>query len=137
MKKYANQFFLSFFFNPQPTAPAKTKALLNGKEWNWTAWDSLDISEGDLTLGELMEYFKSKFNLDIQMLSQGVSILYSFFANKKKVEKRMKMPMSEIITSITGKEFPPNQLFIILELIANDIDTDEEVEIPYVKFRFR
>lgn len=71
------------------------------------------------------------------MLSQGVSILYSFFANRKKVEERMKMPMSEIITSITKKEFPPNQLFIVMELITNDLDTDEEVEIPYVKFRFR
>jgi len=140
VEAYKNGFInlaIPFITLSEPTAPAKTKALLNGKEWNWTAWDSLDISEGDLTLGELMEYFKSKFNLDIQMLSQGVSILYSFFANKKKVEERMKMPMSEIITSITGKEFPPNQLFIILELIANDIDTDEEVEIPYVKFRFR
>jgi ubiquitin-activating enzyme E1 len=128
---------IPFITLSEPTAPAKTKAILKGKEWNWTAWDSLDISEGDLTLGELMEYFKTNFNLEIQMLSQGVSILYSFFANKKKVEERMKMPMSKIITSITKKEFPPNQLFIILELIANDIDTDEEVEIPYVKFRFR
>ena len=49
----------------------------------------------------------------------------------------MKMLISEIITSITTKEFPPNQLFIVLELITNDLDTDEEVEIPYVKFRFR
>ena len=61
----------------------------------------------------------------------------SFFANKKNVEERKKMPMSKIIESITKKEFPPNQLYIILKLIANDLDTDEEVEIPYVKFRFR
>lgn len=128
---------IPFITLSEPTAPAKTKALLKGKEWNWTAWDSLDISKGDLTLGELMEHFKTEYNLEIQMLSQGVSILYSFFANKKKVEERMPMPMSKIITSITKKEFPPNQLFIILELIANDIDTDEEVEIPYVRFRFR
>ena len=120
------------------TAPTKTsKAIYNGKEWNWTACDNLNISEEDLTLTEFMEYFKTKYNLEVQMLGQGVSILYSFFANKKKVEERMKMPMSKIITSITKKEFPPNQLFIILELIANDIDTDEEAEIPYVKFRFR
>jgi len=67
-----------------------------------------------------------------------LGILYSFFANKKKVEEeRKKMPTSKIIESITKTEFPPNQLFIILELIANDLDTDEEVEIPYVKFRFR
>merc|ERR1712038_1989380 len=96
-----------------------------------------DIDKGYTTLGELMEHFEKEYNLEIQMMSQGVSILYSFFANKKKVEERKKMPMSKIIESITKKEFPPNQLFIILELIANDLDTDEEVEIPYVKFRFR
>jgi ubiquitin-activating enzyme E1 len=140
VESYKNGFVnlaIPFITLSEPTAPAKTKAVLNGKEWNWTAWDSIDISEGDLTLSQLMEYFKTNYNLEIQMLSQGVSILYSFFANKKKVEERMRMPMSQIITSITKKDFPPNQLFIILELIANDIDTDEEVEIPYVKFRFR
>jgi len=84
-----------------------------------------------------MDYFETEYNLEISMLSQGVSILYSFFANKKKVEERMKMPLSKIVTSITKKEFPPSQLFIILELIANDLTTDEEVELPYVKFRFR
>merc|ERR1712038_1729125 len=128
---------IPFITLSEPTAPAKTKALLKGKEWNWTAWDSLDVSKGDITLGELMEHFKTEYNLEVSMLSQGVSILYSFFANKKKVAERMKMPMSEIITSITKKEFPPNQLYIILEVIANDLDTDEEVEIPYVKSRFR
>jgi len=71
------------------------------------------------------------------MLSQGVSILFSFFANKKKVEERMAMPMSKIVTSITNKELPPNQLFLVLEVMANDLDTGDEVELPYVKFRFR
>eukprot|EP00554_Chaetoceros_debilis_P009538 CAMPEP_0194102356 /NCGR_PEP_ID=MMETSP0150-20130528/2977_1 /TAXON_ID=122233 /ORGANISM="Chaetoceros debilis, Strain MM31A-1" /LENGTH=42 /DNA_ID= /DNA_START= /DNA_END= /DNA_ORIENTATION= len=42
------------------------------------------------------------------MLSQEVSILNSFSANKKKVEKK-KMSMSKMIESITKKEFPPNQ----------------------------
>jgi ubiquitin-activating enzyme E1 len=128
---------IPFITLSEPTPPAKTKAVIKGKEWEWTAWDSIDLNKGDITLAELMEHFKTEYNLEISMLSQGVSILYSFFANKKKVEERMPMPMSKIITSITKKEFPPNQLFIILELIANDLDTDEEVEIPYVKFRFR
>lgn len=126
-----------FITMSEPTPPAKTKAILKGKEWNWTAWDSLDVNLGDITLAQFIEHFKTEYNLDVSMLSQGVSILYSFFANRKKVEERMKMPMSEIITSITKKEFPSNQLFIVMELITNDLDTDEEVEIPYVKFRFR
>jgi ubiquitin-activating enzyme E1 len=121
----------------EPSAPAKTKCVLSGKEWNWTAWDSLDMNLGDITLGEFMDYFEKEYNLEISMLSHGVSILYSFFANKKKVAERKAMKMTEVITSITKKEFPPNQLFITLEIIANDKDTDDEVELPYVKFRFR
>lgn len=128
---------IPFMTLSEPIAPTKTKALFKGKEWNWTAWDSLDISLGDITLGEFMDYFEKECNLEVSMLSYGVSILYSFFANKKKVEERKVMKMTEVITSITKKEFPANQLFITLEIIANDKDTDEEVELPYIKFRFR
>lgn len=128
---------IPFMTLSEPTAPAKTKAMLKGKEWNWTPWDSLDMNLGNITMGEFMDYFENEYNLEISMLSYGVSILYSFFANKKKVEERKAMKMTDVITSITKKEFPPNQLFIILEVIANDKDTDEEVELPYIRFRFR
>jgi ubiquitin-activating enzyme E1 len=137
---YKNGFInlaIPFMTLSEPIAPAKTKAMLKGKEWNWTAWDSLDISLGDITLGAFMDYLETEYNLEVSMLSHGVSILYSFFANKKKVEERKQMTMTQVITSITKKEFPPNQLFITLEIIANDKDTDEEVELPYLKFRFR
>lgn len=128
---------IPFMTLSEPTPPAKTMAMLQGKEWNWTAWDSLDMNLGDITMGEFMDHFESEYNLEISMLSHGVSILYSFFANKKKVEERRAMKMTEVIASITRKEFPPNQLFLTLEVIANDKDTDEEVELPYIKFRFR
>lgn len=140
VEAYKNAFVnlaIPFMTLSEPIAPSKTKAMLRGKEWNWTAWDSLDLNKGDITLGEFMTHFEDEYNLEISMLSYGVSILYSFFANKKKIEERKKMKMSEVCTSITKKEFPPNQLFIILEVIANDVDTDDEVEIPYIKFRFR
>jgi ubiquitin-activating enzyme E1 len=128
---------IPFMTFSEPSAPAKTQCMLSGKEWNWTAWDSLDMNLGDITLGEFMDHFEREYNLEISMLSHGVSILYSFFANKKKVEERKAMKMTEVITSITKFEFPPNQLFITLEVIANDKDTDDEVELPYIRFRFR
>jgi ubiquitin-activating enzyme E1 len=140
LEAYKNAFCnlaIPFMTLSEPTGPAKTKAMLKGKEWEWTAWDSLDMNLGNITLGEFMDYFETEFNLEISMLSYGVSILYSFFANKKKVEERKAMKMTEVITSITKKEFPPNQLFIVLEVIANDKETDDEVELPYIKFRFR
>lgn len=137
---YKNGFInlaVPFITLSEPSPPAKTTALLKGKEWHWTPWDSLDMNLGDITMGDFMDHFEKEHNLEISMLSYGVSILYSFFANKKKVEERKVMKMTEVIGSITQREFPLNQLFIILEVIANDKDTDEEVELPYIKFRFR
>jgi ubiquitin-activating enzyme E1 len=128
---------IPFMTFSEPSPPVKTPCMLSGKEWNWTAWDSLDMNLGNITLGEFMDHFEREYNLEISMLSHGVSILYSFFANKKKVEERKAMKMTEVITSITKFEFPPNQLFITLEVIANDKDTDDEVELPYIRFRFR
>mmetsp|Transcript_24692 Transcript_24692/g.54372 ORF Transcript_24692/g.54372 Transcript_24692/m.54372 type:complete len:1053 (-) Transcript_24692:85-3243(-) len=139
IEAYKNGFLnlaVPFMTLSEPTVPKGTKSILKGKEWNWTAWDSLDVNLGNVTLGEFMDYFEKEYNLEISMLSFGVSILYSFFANKKKVEERKAMKMTDVITSITKKEFPADQLFLILEVICNDKDTDEEVDLPYIKFRF-
>jgi len=128
---------IPFMTLSEPSAPAKTKSMLKGKEYIWTPWDSLDMNIGDVTMGEFMEYFENEYNLEISMLSYGVSILYSFFANRKKVEERKAMKLTEVIKSITKKDFPANQLFLILEVIANEKDSDDEVELPYIRYRFR
>lgn len=140
LSDYKNCFInlaIPFITFSEPSAPEKTKAVLKGVEWNWTAWDSIEIDKGDISLSELMRYFKTEYNLEISMLSHGVSILYSFFTNKEKVQERMNMSLSKIITSITRKSLSSNQLYLTLEIIANDLDTDEEVDIPFVRLKFR
>jgi len=127
---------IPFMTLSEPSPPKKTKALLKGKEWNWTSWDSLDMDCGDVTLKEFIEFFSKEYNLDMSMISQGVSILYSFFANKKKIQERMKMKMSDIVQTVGKKQLPPNQNYIVFEVIANDLDTDEEVEVPYIRYKF-
>ncbi len=44
-----------------------------------------------MTLKEFVEYFKREHKLDVQMLSCGVSMLFSFFMNKQKKEERLPM----------------------------------------------
>ena len=129
---------IPFMTLSEPSAPETTKCVVKGKEWKWTAWDCLSIDVGrDMTLGEFLDYFEKTYNLEVSMLSQGVSILYSFFANAAKVKERKAMPLSKVCSSVGKCELPEGQMFLVLEVICNDIETDEEVEIPYVKYRFR
>jgi len=130
---------IPFMTLSEPVPPGSTKSILKGKEWNWTAWDSLDIPLVNPTMGELMAYFETEYGLEISMLSHGVAILYSFFANAKKIARRKTMKMTDVITDISSKtKFAENQLFLTLDVIATDPkDNDEEVELPYLKLRIR
>jgi hypothetical protein len=54
------------------------------------------LKQGDMTLKDLIEHFESEYGLEVTMLSYGVSILFSFFQNKKKTQERMPLPMTQV-----------------------------------------
>jgi ubiquitin-activating enzyme E1 len=124
--------FVSF---SEPIAAPK-KEVGNGK-MAWTLWDRFDIDEGrDITLMEFIEYFKGRQGLEVTMISSGVSILYSFFTNPKKREERMPMTMSALVKDVSKTEFKPKQTHLTFEICCNDTDDDEDVEVPYVRYKF-
>ena len=50
----------------------------------WTLWDRFVFTH-DPSLREIVTWFSEKHSLDVSMVSQGVSMLWSSFIGKKKV----------------------------------------------------
>lgn len=125
---------LPFFTFSEPIQAPKNKYY----ETDWTIWDRFEINSvkedgTEMTMRDFMDFFKNQHKLEITMLSQGVSMLYSFFMQKAKREERMQMPMSEIVRSVSKKDIEPYVNALVLELCCNDTD-GEDVEVPYVKY---
>lgn len=71
---------LPFFGFSEPIAAQKKKF----GNTEWTLWDRLEFKD-DPTLKEFVAWFKTNHNLDVSMISQGVSMLWSSFTDRKKV----------------------------------------------------
>ena len=131
------------FSEPQPPAGTVAKVTRKGdssssssgvgskEDWTWTAWDKLDVS-GDLTLQELLGFFEDEYGLEVSMLSYGVSILYSFFQNKKKTKERLPMRMTQLVEAVTGSAVHEGQKYVIFEVMCTD-EEGEDVDLPCIR----
>ncbi|ODQ54016.1 ubiquitin-activating enzyme E1 1 [Saitoella complicata NRRL Y-17804] len=135
IEDYKNAFVnlaLPFVAFSEPIASSKMK--YNNKECD-KIWDRFDIPS-NITLRELVDYFKEKEGLDITMLSSGVSLLYASFFPAKKLAERFPLKITELVETISKKPIPETQKSLILEICADD-ETGEDVEVPYVRVQIR
>lgn len=131
LEVYKNGFVnlaLPFFGFSEPIQAAVNRYYDN----DWTIWDRFEVP-GEMTLKEFLEYFKVNHKLEISMLSQNVSMLYSFFMAKEKREERMDLKMSEIVRRVSKKKIDPWVRALVFELCCND-ESDQDVEVPYVRY---
>ncbi|KAM8934654.1 ubiquitin-like modifier-activating enzyme 1 [Pelodytes ibericus] len=140
LESYKNGFMnlaLPFFGFSEPIAAPKHKYYEN----EWTLWDRFEVkgvqaSGEEMTLKQFLNYFKDKHKLEITMLSQGVSMLYSFFMNAAKLNERLEQPMTEIVTKVSKKKIGKHVKALVFELCCND-ESGEDVEVPYVRYTIR
>ncbi|KAM9325432.1 ubiquitin-like modifier-activating enzyme 1 [Gastrophryne carolinensis] len=128
---------LPFFGFSEPIAAPKHKYYEN----EWTLWDRFEVkgvqdNGEEMTLKQFLDYFKNEQKLEITMLSQGVSMLYSFFMQAAKLKERLELPMTEIVTKVSKKKIGKHVKALVFELCCND-DSGDDVEVPYVRYTIR
>ncbi|KAG1853229.1 hypothetical protein C8R48DRAFT_723269 [Suillus tomentosus] len=117
---------LPFFGFSEPIAVAKNKF----QNTEWTLWDRLEF-KNDPTLKEFIAWFKTNHNLDVSMVSQGVSMLWSSFTDKKKSAERMPMKFTRLVEHVSKKPIPPHAKHLLVEVMLMDEEM-EDVEVPFI-----
>lgn len=131
LEPYKNGFVnlaLPFFGFSTPIGVPKMKYY----DHEFTIWDRFEMV-GEVTLGEFIDYFKNQHRLHITMISQGNTLLYSFFLDKVKLAERLPLKMTEVLKRVSKKKIDPWTKSLVFEICCND-DTDEDVEVPYVRY---
>ena len=128
-KNFFANLALNIYMPAEPVACAKNKY----NDVEWTLWSRFDIQK-EMTLREFIDYFDTEHGLDVQMLSCGVSMIYSFFMPPAKLKERMKMSMKEIVEQVSKAAVPAHQKYLIFELCVDDRE-GEEADVPFVQYK--
>lgn len=128
IETYKNGFVnlaLPLFAFSEPVACAKKKA----GTWEWTIWDKISL-QGPLTLTQFIKLLDSEYGCELNMLSFGVCILFSFFSKKP---ERMNMTMERLVEEVAKVKVQKGDL-LCFEVCCADSNGDD-VELPQVTYR--
>ncbi|PFH52661.1 hypothetical protein AMATHDRAFT_74124 [Amanita thiersii Skay4041] len=132
LESYKNGFVnlaLPFFGFSEPIAAPKNKY----NETFWTLWDRFEF-KNDPTLKDIVDWFRENHRLEVSMVSQGVSMLWSPFVGKKKSEERLPMKFSKLVEHVSKKPIPPHVKHLTVEVMVSD-EEGEDVEVPFIVVR--
>ncbi|KAF8489101.1 ubiquitin activating enzyme [Gautieria morchelliformis] len=132
LEDYKNGFVnlaLPFFGFSEPIAAQKNKYGTH----EWTLWDRFEFKD-DPALRDIVSWFKDKHNLEVTMVSQGVSMLWSSFVGKKKSEERLPLKMSTLVEFVSKKPLSKHTRHLLVEVMVSD-EEGEDVEVPFIVVR--
>ena len=65
-----------------------------------------------------------------------MSLIYSFFMDQKKKAEREVTEVRNVVETVAKVPIQSHVRSLVLEVMASDPNTDEDVEIPYIKYDF-
>lgn len=94
--------------------------------------------KGDLTLEELIEYFKKEHRLVPTMVSAGMSVIYSpHFMRQASKAQDMKRKISDLYETVTKTKIPSHVRSLTLDMLCEDLEGNDVEDVPYIKYTFK
>ncbi|KAG0223004.1 putative ubiquitin activating enzyme [Mortierella sp. GBAus27b] len=117
---------LPFFGFSEPIAAPTFKYHDN----EFTLWDRFEL-HGNPTLQEFIDHFKTKYELDVIMVSVGVSMLYTSFMKADLKKERLAKNFSDIVASVSKNQALKDVREYTVEIVCYDKE-GEDVDVPFV-----
>ena len=154
-RKYFRNSFLNlsncFCFFSEPSEPVKMvdseyseklrgpmKAIPEG----WNIWDVIEI-KGPKTCGELIDDFKKKYNVDIDMLAGNGEIFLNIMTRNESTKKKLELNIEKLYEESKKKKIEKNYLLIQLFGNVKNVKIGEKTfefvsaYIPPIKYYFK
>eukprot|EP00004_Rigifila_ramosa_P002992 TRINITY_DN1309_c0_g1_i1.p1 TRINITY_DN1309_c0_g1~~TRINITY_DN1309_c0_g1_i1.p1 ORF type:complete len:1097 (-),score=298.82 TRINITY_DN1309_c0_g1_i1:48-3098(-) len=102
-----------------------------------TAWDRIDVREGDITLGDFIKFFQEKHGLTLTMMAiqAGAKGLIVYNSMMPKFKESLPQTLSALLASITGE--PLGSRTYLLPQCVFSTKSGDDVDVPPIVFHFR
>jgi len=133
IEAYRNTFVnlaLPVFQQGEPVPPKKTKFA--GHEM--TIWNRIDYREKDVSLQAVIKWLKEKYNVDVDILGIGATLIFSAWFPAEKKKDRMARLLPDLVREITNQPLKPGKRHLNVEVTGTI--NEQDCDIPPITIWF-
>ncbi len=139
LEQYRNSFLnlaIGFIGFSEPIGVKKSKF----KDHSFSLWDNFVVKNGNsLSVGDFLDYFDTKYNFDLMMISLGSTLIFSCMTSPKKQEEVKAKNLIACIKEKLGSDIKlpnPIKLSIVVDDGDDGTDAENDYQFPDVKLYY-